>query len=152
VAKLTKKQLAEVDRVGRQIDSIEDLHEMSESEIKRTVSAFSEEGVALRSKRKKIRYKLYRVRTEVLGKGASGQKNAFRKKFEEQPFFGGWRNFAITWDVAFDDPFRIVHKEHSELEEWEEIVRAKFPTIVDGRVLYPDITVREKVEAYQRSQ
>ena len=130
-------------------DEIEDikLESMTTSEIKKTIKSFSTEGMELRAKRKKIRYQLYRLRTESEGKFGSDSTDEFRESFEKQPFFGGWKFFATNWDVAFDDPMRIVHRELSEQDEWDELVAAKFPTIGhDGKVSYPDINVRNAVE------
>ena len=72
----------------------------------------------------------------------------FKEIFERQQWFDGWRKFSVSWDVALDDPYRIVHRIRSVGDEWDELVKAKFPTILpNGAVHYPDITVRKKVEA-----
>lgn len=152
MSKLSPEQIKKVEDLDQKIEKLDELDSMSSTQIERTVKAFSAEGVKLRNQRKDIRYKLYRLRTEKAGKCASGQTKKFRKKFENQPFFDGWHNFAVTWDVAFDDPFRIVHRKHSELEEWDEVVKAKFPVIKHGgKVEYPDIKVRKAVEAHRGS-
>ena len=41
----------------------------------------------------------------------------------------------------------IISKAFSELEEWENVVRAKFPMIEPGtgKVSYPDVKVKEKI-------
>lgn len=144
--KFTLKQKAKVKEVDKKIEKLE-LSDMSTKEVERTVKAFSSEGLQLRADRKKVRYQLYRLRTEAEGRGAADSDKKFIDTFEKQPFFDGWINFASTWDVAFDDPTRIVHRTLSEQEEWDNIVRAKFPTIThDGKVLYPDMKVRDKVD------
>ena len=144
--KLTKKQTKVVEALDDQIENLE-LSEMSGTQIEKTVKSFSKEGMQIRRARKEIRYQLYRLRTEKEGKCASESTLEFREIFESQDFFGGWLNFGVTWDVAFDDPTRIVHKVKSEQEEWDEVVKAKFPQIThDGKVKYPDINVRKKVE------
>lgn len=149
---MTKKSKAKAaEALDTEIESLE-LHNMSQTEIERTVTAFSPEGVTLRAERKKVRYRLYRLRTEKAGKCSSGEKKEFREKFEKQPFFDGWQNFAVSWDVAFDDPYRIVHRQLSEQEEWDEVMKAKYPVIKQGRVVYPDINVRKAVEAHRRGE
>lgn len=145
--KFTKKESKVVEKLDNEIEELE-LADMSETEIEKTVTAFSEEGMQLRAARKKIRYQLYRLRTEQEGKCAAESTDEFKKQFEDQEFFDGWNNFGTTWDVAFDEPTRIVHRTLSEQEEWDELVKAKFPTVThDGKVKYPDINVRKKVEA-----
>ncbi len=131
-------------------DKIEDIElaDMGKTEIEKVVSALSEEGMLLRRTRRDVRYQLYRLRTDAEGKCATESTKEFAETFEKQDFFDGWRNFATTWDVAYDDPYRIVHRMHSEQEEWDELVRAKFPNIQPGgKIVYPDITVRNKVQA-----
>ena len=145
--KLTNAQVKDQGSLEDQIESLE-LHEMSEAQVERVIKGFSPEARELRANRKKIRYQLYRLRTEAEGKNSAESKDKFRKSFEKQPLFDGWRFFAVTWDVAFDDPNRIIHKDKSEQEEWDELVRAKFPVILaGGRVEYPDITVKKRVDA-----
>lgn len=134
------------------IEEIE-LHDKSEKEIERVISGLSSEAMKIRRERKKIRYQLYRLQNEALGKCANVSEEGFKEKFEEQPLFDGWRNFTITWDTALDDPYRIVRRHHSALEEWEEVVAAKFPSVAPGgKISYPDITVRKKVEAEAKLQ
>lgn len=145
----SKAQSKKVDLLDQTIEGLDEtIHDMSPREIDRTVAAFSQEGVALRSERKKIRYQLYRLRTEQEGKCAADSSKSFRSKFESQGGFGGWAMFATTWDVACDDPYRIVNKELSEQDEWNEVVASKFPQInPGGGITYPDINVRKKIEA-----
>jgi hypothetical protein len=144
---MIQNTLENFEKLEAEIEGLE-LADMSASEIEKTIAAFSAEGMELRAARKKIRYKLYRCRTEAEGKCGSGTNDEFREKFQTHPLFGGWKFFGVTWDVAFDDPYRIVHKDKSEQQEWDELVAAKFPQILPGgRVVYPDINVRKKVEA-----
>ena len=139
--------LEKAEQLELEIEELE-LADMSAPEIERVVAAMSEEGLQLRRARKDVRYQLYRCRTEAEGKGASDVEEDFKNKFENQDTFGGWRFFATTWDVSFDDPYRVVHKDRSEQEEWDELVAAKYPTILPGgKIVYPDITVRKRVEA-----
>jgi len=130
-----------------------DLHDMDDKEIERVVSGLSQEGMTLRKARKKVRYQLYRLQSEANGISSSVSEEGFKELFEEHPFFEGWRNFSISWDVSMDDPYRIVHRHHSVLEEWDEVVKAKFPSIEPGgKITYPDINVRKKVEAEAKLQ
>lgn len=133
--------------LDKEIDDLE-LDEMSEKEITRTVSAMSTEGLALRRARKSVRYRLARIQTMVSGGPDAEDTEGLKEKFEAMPLFGGWRFYGITWDVALGDPFEIVSRDHSQIEEWNALMQSKFPTLNhDGSVSYPDITVKEKVEA-----
>jgi hypothetical protein len=153
MAKHTKKQAKEVEKATKQLEDLdslkdgENIADMTPDQLERKVKAFSDEGLKLRRARKEVRYQLYRLRTDAEGKNSHESTKTFIKKFEDQPYFDGWRNFGTTWDVAQDDPYRIVHKTLSEQEEWDEVVRSKFPQIDhNGKVTYPDITVRKRVE------
>lgn len=133
-------------KLDKELEEVE-LADMSIDEVEKTVKAFSTEGLKIRSDRKKVRYQLYRLRTEAEGKCANASTEEFIKSFEDQEFFDGWNNFATTWDVSFDDPMRIVHRTLSEQEEWDNVVKAKFPQIThDGKVVYPDMKVKAKVD------
>jgi len=99
------------EQLEQDIEELE-LHDKSEEEILRVVDGLSQEAMTLRKERKAIRYQMYRVKTEAEGKCASKVEEGFREQFEEQPFFDGWKNFSITWDVAMDEPLRIVHRYH----------------------------------------
>lgn len=133
--------------LDRDIEGLE-LHDKSEEEIAKVVEAFSKEGITLRRQRKKVRYQLYRLMNEALGITSNVSEEGFKEHFESDPNFGGWKFFSITWDVAFDDPYRCVHKDKSAEDEWNELVAAKFPQMTsDGKLSYPDITVRKAVEA-----
>lgn len=144
--------LEQAEQLELEIEELE-LADMSASEIEEVIAAMSQEGLELRRARKKVRYQLYRCRTESEGKGAAEVDDEFKKRFEEQPFFDRWQFFGTTWDVAFDDPYRIVHKDKSEQEEWDELVAAKFPTVGhDGKITYPDIKVRKRVEDEAKSR
>lgn len=139
----------EQEKLQADIENINDLHEKDEAELYQVISAFSPEGIALRSLRKKVRYQLYRLQSQKLGKSSADDvvEEGLVEKIEKDPNFGGWRFFGMTWDVALDDPYRCVHRDKSVREEWDELVAAKFPRIEsDGRVVYPDITVKKAVE------
>lgn len=133
--------------LDKEIDNLK-IDEMSELEIDRTVSSYSEEGMAFRKKRREVRYKLYRLRTEAVGGPAAEVDIKFIKQFEADPLFDGWKFFGLTWDVAADDPYRCVHRDKSNTQEWDELVEAKFPRVEPGgKLTYPDINVRKKIEA-----
>ena len=135
------------DKLEEDIDALE-LHDKTEEEILRVIEGLSPEGMKLRKERKDVRYQLYRLKSEAEGKAPNASEEGFKEKFEGQEHFGGWRNFSVTWDVAMDDPYRIVHRIRSVGDEWDEIVKAKFPQInANGGIVYPDITVRKRVEA-----
>ena len=136
-------------------DKIEDLEldEMTPKEIQRTVKALSPEGMAMRRSRKNVRYKLYRLATESLGGPASGVDDDFKESFEKHSHFGGWRFFGVTWDITADEPYECVHRAKSSIQEWDELVASKFPQIEPGgKVTYPDINVRKKVEKNQKTR
>jgi hypothetical protein len=142
-----KDTIVSPEKLGGTIEDME-LDEMSESDITRAVSAFSSEGMRLRAERKKTRYQLYRLRTEAEGLGASASDAEFAQVFESQEGFRGWRQFAVLWDVAMDDPTRVVSRDLSEQEEWNNVVTSKFPQIrSDGRIVYPDLKVKARVDA-----
>ena len=135
------------DKLEQDIEDIE-LHNKSEKDVEKVISALSAEGMELRRIRKTVRYQLYRLKAEAEGRCASVSEDGFREQFEEQLLFDGWRNFSVSWDVAMDDPYRIVHRIRSAADEWNDIVKAKFPSIAPGgKITYPDVNVRKKVEA-----
>jgi len=70
--------------------------------------------------RRKVRYWLFRFRTEAEGgPKATGAPRGMRKYFEEQEGFGGWIDFAVTWDVNPEEPLQIVPRRFSVWEEWD---------------------------------
>ena len=142
----------EQEKLEQDIEDLE-LHDKSEEEIIHVIEALSKDGMILRRRRKKVRYQLYRLHNEALGITSNVSEEGFKEQFESDPNFGGWRFFTITWDVAIDDPYRCVHKDKSAEDEWNEIVAAKFPQMTsDGKLSYPDITVRKAVEKEAKLQ
>lgn len=120
---------------------------------KDVLGSVANEAVALRRRRKAIRYKLYRLRTEAQGRVAAEVEDEFREFYEKQEGFGGWKNFAMTWDVDLDDPEVIIHRDRSEAEEWEDVVKSRFPVIKPGgKIVYPDRKVEKAVKANARSK
>lgn len=149
MSKVTEEQ---ANKLEADIEDIE-LHDMDGDEIERVVSGLSGEGMTLRRERKKVRYQLYRLKSEAEGVSSSVSEESFKEKFEKIDLFDGWKNFSLTWDVAMDDPYRIVHRTHSVLEEWDEVIKSKFPSIEPGgKINYPDIKVRKRVEAESKLQ
>jgi len=135
------------EKLEQDIEDLE-LHDKSESEIEKVISGLSVEGMEIRKARKTVRYQLYRLKGEAEGRCCNLSEEGFKEKFEDQRLFDGWRNFSVSWDVAINDPYRIVHRTLSVQDEWEDIIRAKFPSIEPGgKINYPDINVRKKVEA-----
>ena len=140
------------EKLEQDIEDLE-LHDKSEREVKKAINALSEEGMLIRKNRKKVRYQLYRLKGEAEGRCANLSEDGFKEQFEEQRFFDGWKNFSVTWDVAMHEPYRIVHRTLSVQAEWDEIVRAKFPSVAPGgKITYPDISVKEAVEAEAKNQ
>lgn len=67
-----------------------------------------------------VRYWCFRFRTaaEPGGNSAGGAPPGLRKQFEKDPHFGGWENFGMTWDVATEDPYRIVPLRFTLEQTW----------------------------------
>lgn len=153
---MAKKKKAEQEKLEADIDALDEegseLADMTPEEIEgaaaRIVAGNTIEARDLRRTRKGVRYKLYRLRTEKEGKAPAPEvEEGFREHFESQPLFKGWKFFAILWDVALDDPMEVIARDHSEIEEWEAVVAARYPRLrPDGGIEYPDIKVRERVE------
>lgn len=140
-------------KLSEDIAALDDLDEITEEDFERIIKGNSREAFEMRRRRKEIRYRLYRIQKEFLGGPAAEDSTGLKQQFESNPGFMGWRWFGVTWDVAMDDPMRIVRRDISVAEEWEQIIRSKFPTIgEDGRVTYPDISVKEKVKKVQEEK
>jgi len=140
------------EEVSRVVDDLdENIHEMTEKDFIRVIRGNSAEAFALRRKRKNVRYRLSRIQTMFLGGPDAEDHTNLKGMFEAMPTFpqDGWRWYGTTWDVSLDDPLRIVRRDMSKEEEWDQIIKAKFPTLdpATGRVTYPDFSVKEKVEA-----
>jgi len=70
--------------------------------------------------RHEIRYWCFRFNTATKPEGspATGSPTGLRKDFENNPHFGGWEGFGVTWDVDKEDPYRIVPLRHSLDTQW----------------------------------
>jgi hypothetical protein len=127
--------------------SIEDL---SVEEIEAQSKALDKVVMEVRKERKRIRYILYRLKTEAASGGVNlapdEATGSFKRIFIEQDLFEGWDKFSETWDVSLGNPEKIIHRDKSAADEWEELVRAKYPMIEPGgKVVYPDETVRKRI-------
>lgn len=157
MAKKPKKATeAEVAVLDEKLDALDELdggiHDLTPEQLEETSREIlwsSGAAFKLRRARKEVRYKLYRLRTEAEGKCSAHHIDAeFRASFEGQPLFKGWRFFGELWDVALIDPMTIVSRANSEQEEWDAVIRAKYPQVTPGgKVVYPDLTVKKRVEA-----
>lgn len=80
--------------------------------------------------RRKIRYWCFRFRTEEEGgPKADGAPVGLRGRLEDAEGFLGWGTFAETWDVAKDDPSRIVPRKESVHDEWTRALEKSVPTL-----------------------
>ena len=152
--------------IDEQIDELP-MHEMTGEEALKMIDPNS---FSHRITRRDVRYKLYCKRTEaenainiaVATKVKEKHPKVkiprkvvlpkidkeFVKLYEEQDGFDGWKNFATTWDVALHDATVVVSRAFSEAEEWDRVVRAKFPKIEPGgKIVYPDMAVKKAVDA-----
>lgn len=134
-------------------ETIDDLpmHEMTGEEA---VAQINPNSLTARLERRKVRYALYCMRSKQEGKTLPNDfDSTLPSKFEEQDGFDGWKNFAITWDVALHDTYKVVSRHFSEAEEWERVVQAKFPQLQpDGSVKYPDMAVKRAVDKEVKNQ
>jgi len=142
IRKFEQEQLEET------IEGLDDnITEMSTGDFEDVVAGNSREAFTLRRRRKKIRYRLRRIQTAINGGPAAEDTEGLKEQFEAMKYFGGWRDYGRTWDVDLVDPMLIVHRDFTVEEEWEMLVRNKFPQIQPGgKITYPDIKVKRKVD------
>lgn len=76
--------------------------------------------------RREVRYQCYRLRTAADGiRAADEEAEPIKRYFEKQPGFGGWKNFARTWDIGAEGNHnRVTFKIHTEEQEWNLRVAA----------------------------
>ena len=135
------------------------LHELDEKAIHKVIDGMSTEAYEIRKKRKAIRWLLYRIQLNAIGRaneptelqfeerGIDVDINTFKEHFEKQTAFGGWKYFAENWDVDLVNPWDATSRATSTAEEWDAVIRSKYPTIKPGgQIHYPDIKVKEAVE------
>ncbi len=86
-----------------------------------------QEELYLRTVRRRIRYWLFRLRTEANdGNAAEGIPRGIRRYYEKADHFDGWENFGTTWDLDDDNPLQTRWRFQSVEEEYEEKLRAEF--------------------------
>lgn len=125
----------------------DDIEDMTEEDFERVIKGNSREALALRRARREVRYRLARIQTMVLGGPDAEDTENLKEQFEAMPLFSGWRWYGINWDVDLFDPYQIISREHSQVEEWEALIAQKFPRLTPGGgVQYPDLKVKKKVE------
>ena len=79
--------------------------------------------------RRKLRYWLFRFRTEALQSVSSnGAPAGMKEFFENLPRFTNWTEFAVRWDVPPGDPrqpvpMQIISRKFSVWEEWQATMR-----------------------------
>jgi hypothetical protein len=80
--------------------------------------------------RREIRYICFRIQTETEGgnkatseeEGPMKYADEIKSHMESQDDFGGWRNFAKTWDVDQKAPLVIVARTKSIQSEWNAVL------------------------------
>ena len=130
--------------IDTQIDDLP-MHDMETIDA---LASIDPNSLKARLERKRIRYFLYCLRSMDQGKeGPEDIPADLIGKITLQKGFTGWHNFAVNWDVALNNPYKVVSRQYSEEEEWERVVMAKFPQIKpDGNVEYPDMDVKKAVD------
>lgn len=81
--------------------------------------------------RRQIRYLCFRLQTETEGGNKAKEEetglmnfvNKIREHMEDQDDFGGWRNFAKTWDVDQKSPLVTVKRSNSIHSEWNRVLK-----------------------------
>lgn len=71
--------------------------------------------------RRQIRYWFFRFHQQALGEdksGMDGPPEGFKEEWESHPYFGGWDNFSITWDLADESVDTIVPLRFSLEQQW----------------------------------
>jgi len=84
--------------------------------------------------RRKLRYWLFRFRTEAIQSVSSnGAPAGLKEHFERLPDFTNWKEFAVRWDVPQGEPseivpLEIVLRKFSVWEEWQATMRSEVQT------------------------
>jgi len=82
------------------------------------VTSLSSEDKMLRHD---IRYACFRIQKEKEdGTKAEEKHHKIGNQVEKIDGFGGWNNFAITWDISTPNPIAIVSRKWSIYEEWNQ--------------------------------
>lgn len=83
--------------------------------------------------RSQVRYWCFRFRTELEeGVKAAGAPRGLRPHFEKMEFFalaGGWAEFASRWDVAYQDPLRMVARISTIWQDWNSKLAEVVPEL-----------------------
>jgi len=81
--------------------------------------------------RRKLRYWLFRFRTEAIQSvSTNSAPKGMKEFFENLEGFTNWKEFAVTWDVPPGDPrqpvpMKIVPRKFSVWEEWQATMRSE---------------------------
>lgn len=96
--------------------------------------------------RRKVRYWLFRFRTELEEDGANADDapEGLREHFEGLEWFQGWGKFGFTWDVHEEDKFRIVPLHASLHDQWNKTIEEKVPELVKVETHNDKITKKKK--------
>jgi len=80
--------------------------------------------------RRQIRYICFRLQTEAEGGPKAKPDKGFMKSvkevklhMEKQDDFGGWENFAKTWDVDEKSYLVVVQRKSSIQSNWNEVLK-----------------------------
>lgn len=69
-------------------------------------------------------FRLHQVALEVEGVSTEDIPEGFAAEWEAHPYFGGWENFGVSWDLAPDSADTIVPLRYSLEQEWNREVSA----------------------------
>ena len=81
--------------------------------------------------RRKIRYQMYRLRTEAESNGVTkaDPPEGLEEFYRGQKNFDGWLRFGDTWDVEKEDPLLAIPRQFSIHEEWNATMRRVVPVL-----------------------
>lgn len=80
--------------------------------------------IVARKVKRQARYWCFRFKSEADGgSSAKGRPPLFKEYIEGLEGFGGWHNFAVTWDIEGANPFKIFARDFSVWEEWNAVMR-----------------------------
>lgn len=103
--------------------------------------------------RRQLRYICFRLQTEATGgvkalpedTGPMLLVSEIKSNYEEQDDFGGWNNFAKTWDIDVKSPLVAVLRTSSIYTDWNKVLKAEAkelpttpaatPTVVSNSIL-----------------
>lgn len=90
-----------------------------------------------------LRYILYKKRNSILDSSIIFEENELNNLvisyIELKPDFkkmGGWTEFAMRWDVSFENgEWQVIKRRTSETKEWDAVLQYRaeiFPTLEGG--------------------